>query len=46
VMDAGRIRHDIRVDLPRPRGRELRYGAAFNAICAELRQAMDGEGAE
>lgn len=46
VMDAGRIRHDIRVDLPRPRGRDLRYGAAFNAICAELRHAMDGEGAE
>lgn len=44
VMDAGRIRHDIRVDLPRPRTRELRYGAAFNAICAELRRAMDGEG--
>ncbi len=44
VMDAGRIRHDIRVDLPRPRRRELRYGAAFNAICAELRAAMDGEG--
>jgi NitT/TauT family transport system ATP-binding protein len=44
VMDAGRIRHDICVDLPRPRGRELRYGAAFNAICAELRHAMDGEG--
>lgn len=42
VMDAGRIRHDIRVALPRPRARALRYGAAFNAICAELRQAMDG----
>ena len=42
VMDAGRIRHDIRVDLPRPRGQDVRYGAAFNAICAELRHAMDG----
>jgi len=44
VMDAGHIRHDIRVELPRPRGQELRYSTAFNAVCAELRQAMDGEG--
>lgn len=43
VMSAGRIRHDIRVELPRPRTQALRYGAAFNAICAELRQAMDEE---
>ena len=43
VMSAGHIRHDIRVDLPRPRAQDLRYGAAFNAICAELRLAMDGE---
>ena len=45
VMEAGRIRRDLRVDLPRPRGQDVRYGAAFNAICAELRHAMDGEGA-
>ena len=45
VMEAGRIRHDIRVELPRPRGRDARYSPAFNAICAELRHAMDGEGA-
>jgi len=43
VMSAGHIRHDIRVELPRPRTQALRYGAAFNAICAELRQAMDEE---
>jgi NitT/TauT family transport system ATP-binding protein len=43
VMDAGRIRHDIRVDLPRPRSQDVRYSPAFNAICAELRHAMDGE---
>lgn len=43
VMSAGHIRHDIRVDLPRPRTQDLRYSAAFNAICAELRQAMDDE---
>lgn len=42
VMEAGRICHDIRVDLPRPRARAVRYGAAFNAVCAELRAAMDG----
>jgi NitT/TauT family transport system ATP-binding protein len=46
VMSNGHIRHDIRVDLPRPRGQDLRYGSAFNAICAELRHAMDGEGAK
>jgi NitT/TauT family transport system ATP-binding protein len=45
VMDAGRIRHDVRVALPRPRFQDVRYSAAFNAICAELRHAMDGEGA-
>ncbi len=44
VMETGRIRRDIRVDLPRPRARDLRYSVAFNAICAELRHAMDGGG--
>jgi NitT/TauT family transport system ATP-binding protein len=43
VMDGGRIRHDLRVDLPRPRTQDVRYSPAFNAICAELRHAMDGE---
>lgn len=43
VMSAGHIRHDIRVDLPRPRTQDVRYSAAFNSICAELRHAMDGE---
>jgi len=43
VMEGGRIRHDIRVELPRSRTQDVRYGAAFNAICAELRQAMDQE---
>jgi len=42
VMDSGRIRQDIRVDLPKPRGREVRYSPAFNEICARLRHAMDG----
>jgi NitT/TauT family transport system ATP-binding protein len=43
VMQAGCIRHDLRVPLPRPRVQAVRYGATFNAICAELRAAMDGE---
>ncbi len=43
VMSAGHIRHDIRVELPRPRTQDVRYSAAFNAICADLRQAMDEE---
>lgn len=43
VMEGGRIRHDIRVELPRSRTQDVRYSAAFNAICAELRQAMDQE---
>jgi NitT/TauT family transport system ATP-binding protein len=41
VMEAGRIRHEVGVDLPRPRERDIRYSPAFNALCAELRHAMD-----
>jgi len=44
VMSQGRIRRDVRVELPRPRSQDVRYGAAFNAICAELRHAMDEGG--
>ena len=43
VMSAGHIRHDVRVELPRPRTQDVRYSAAFNIICAELRHAMDEE---
>jgi len=43
VMEGGRIRHDVRVELPRSRSQDVRYSAAFNALCAELRQAMDAE---
>ena len=43
VMEGGRIRHDIRVELPRSRTQDVRYSAAFNALCAELRRAMDEE---
>ena len=41
IMAAGRLHHEMAVDLPRPRGRELRYGQPFNALCRELRRAMD-----
>jgi len=41
VMDAGALRHTVQVDLPRPRTRAMRYGQRFNALCAELRHAMD-----
>ncbi len=42
VMADGKITADLVVDLPWPRRRELRYGAPFNAVCAQVRQAMDG----
>ncbi len=42
VMADGKITDDLVVDLPWPRRRELRYGAPFNAVCAQVRQAMDG----
>jgi NitT/TauT family transport system ATP-binding protein len=41
IMAGGRLHHDLAIDLPRPRSREMRYGPAFNALCRELRQAMD-----
>ncbi len=44
VMAQGRITHEVPVDLPRPRARELRYAAPFNALCARVRHAMDGAG--
>lgn len=42
VMEQGRIGQDIRVDLPKPRGRDARYSPEFNEICARVRHAMDG----
>jgi NitT/TauT family transport system ATP-binding protein len=41
IMAAGRLHHELTVDLPRPRNREMRYGQDFNALCRDLRQAMD-----
>jgi NitT/TauT family transport system ATP-binding protein len=45
VMAQGRIRSDVRIDLPRARDKATRYSPRFNEICAQLRQAMDGAGA-
>lgn len=42
VMDRGRIRHDLGVNLARPRANEIRYGGEFNALCLDVRKAMDG----
>lgn len=42
VMAQGQISEDLPVDLPRPRRRDVRYGAQFNALCSQVRQAMDG----
>ena len=41
VMDGGRIVQDVRIDVARPRAPDMRYGAAFNRHCAQVRQAMD-----
>lgn len=41
VLAQGRIVHQMNVNLPRQRQATLRDTAAFNAHCAELRQAME-----
>jgi NitT/TauT family transport system ATP-binding protein len=41
VMHRGQIVRDIRVDIPKPRTTGTRYSAAFNARCAQVREAMD-----
>lgn len=41
VMDGGRIVQDIRIDVPKPRAPDVRYGATFNHHCAQVREAMD-----
>lgn len=41
VMDGGRIVRDIRIDVPKPRVPDVRYGADFNRHCARVREAMD-----
>ena len=42
VMNHGQITADIAVPLPRPRQQALRYEPPFNALCAQVRRAMDG----
>jgi NitT/TauT family transport system ATP-binding protein len=43
VMAAGRLSHARRIELARPRHRDMRYAPGFAAACHELRDAMDGE---
>lgn len=40
LMEAGRLVWQGAVDLPRPRRREHRYGAALNALALDLRERM------
>jgi NitT/TauT family transport system ATP-binding protein len=41
LMHAGRIETSLHIDLPRPRHSAMRYTPAFNALCEQLRHAMD-----
>jgi NitT/TauT family transport system ATP-binding protein len=43
VMAAGRMTHARRIELARPRHRDMRFAPAFIAACRGLRDAMDGE---
>lgn len=41
VMDGGRIVRDISIGVGKPRTPAMRYDAAFNRHCAQVREAMD-----
>jgi NitT/TauT family transport system ATP-binding protein len=41
LMHAGRIHAPLHIALPRPRQSAMRYTPAFNALCEQLRHAMD-----
>ena len=41
VMEQGRIHHGQIVDLVRPRAPDVRFSAAFNALCLDVRKAMN-----
>ena len=41
LMHAGRIQAPLHIALPRPRQSAMRYTPAFNALCEQLRHAMD-----
>jgi len=41
VLHPGQMGATLEIDLPRPRTTALRHSAAFNQLCAQLRQHMD-----
>ena len=41
LMHEGRIQAPLHIALPRPRQTAMRYTPAFNALCEQLRHAMD-----
>ena len=41
LMHQGRMQAPLKIDLPRPRQSAMRYTPAFNALCEQLRHAMD-----
>jgi NitT/TauT family transport system ATP-binding protein len=42
VMEKGRVHDALDIPFPRPRPAELRFEAAFNDLCRNVRHAMDG----
>ena len=42
LMQSGHLQTPLAISLPHPRDSGLRFGPDFNALCAQLRQAMDG----
>lgn len=42
IMDQGRIRRTLPIDLPAVHGAETRYDARFSALCHDIRTAMAG----
>lgn len=42
VMATGQLTHARRIELSRPRHRDMRYTPGFTAACHDLRDAMDG----
>jgi NitT/TauT family transport system ATP-binding protein len=41
LMHEGHIQAPLPINLPRPRQTAMRYTPAFNALCEQLRHAMD-----
>ena len=40
VMENGSIQKEFRIDIPKPRNDNIRYQAAFNKLCSEVRKSM------